>query len=65
MVVSLIITNHTQKPTRSIQTVVMDIRLSVVMMINIVNNNKFIEVKKLYINLLKLCWRKSNIVKML
>ena len=47
--------NHLLKLIRSIQTVVMDTRLFVVMMINTRNQYKFTEVKKPSTNLWKLC----------
>ena len=58
-------TNHLLKLIRSIQTVVMDTRSFVVMMINTQNQYKFTEVKKLFTNSWKPCWRKSNIVRRL
>ena len=64
MDVNPIMINHTQRLIRSTQTVVMDVRSFVVMMINIVNQYKFTEVKKPFTNLWKLCWRKLNIVRM-
>ena len=47
--------NHSQKPIRNTLTVDMDIRSYVVTMISTANQNKFTEVKKLFINLWKLC----------
>ena len=50
-----IITNRTLKLVKTIQTVVMGTRLSVIMMTITPNQCKSTEVRKLYINLWKLC----------
>ena len=65
MVVNAMMANHTQRLIRSIQTVVMDIRSSVVMTINTQNQNKYTEEKKPCLDSWKPCWRKLNIVKRL
>ena len=53
--VNQIMINHIPNHIRSIETVDMDIRLSVVMMISIVNQFRYIEEKMLFISSWKKC----------
>ena len=65
MVVNQTMINYTLMLIKSIQIVVMVIKSFAVMMINIPNQLKYIEVLILYTNFWKKCLKKSNIVKML
>ena len=64
-VVNLTMINHTQKPIRLMKTVVMDIKSSVAMKINIVNQFKRIRVKMPFTNLWKRCLKRLSTVKVL
>ena len=63
MVVNRIIINRIQMLIKSIQIEDMGIRLFVVTMISMLKMFNFIEVKMLFINSWKECWKKFDIVK--
>ena len=64
-VVNLKMINHTQKPIRLMKTVVMDIKSSVAIKINIENQFKRIGVKMPFTNLWKRCLKRFSTVKVL
>ena len=64
-VVNLTMINHTQKPIRLMKIVVMDIKSSVAIKINIVNQFKRIEVKMPFTNLWKRCLKRLSTIKVL
>ena len=60
MAVNQIMINHIRNHIKSMKIADMAIRLSVVMMMSIVHQFKYIEEKMLFISLWKKYWKKSN-----